>query len=525
MTPFARQITAGLGFVVLSLAVWAGCGAPPDTDSDAPGQSSEPRRGGTLTVAIGNDIQNFNPLTSLTQVFRSNVQKAVFNMLFQYDEQGELVPMLATSVDRPDSVTYVFRLREGVDWHDGKPLTAADVRYTFEAIRDPANGSPYLPFFEAVESVEAAGDTTVIVTLSRPYSAFMDAVAFAAIVKKGSGDANILHPIGTGPFRFVSWTANDEGVFAANPDYFVGAALLDRLVFKVQPDVQVSLANLRAGEIDAITQFPANLVPLVKSDPSMEFIVQEEPTLLMYLEMRSDKVYTRTPSLRRALARCVDHQTVKSIVFKGYGTPTSNFLHRSSPYWTELPLHTYDPLAAKQIFEEELPDGVGPLIIDVPAGWPELEKLAVIWQSGLKEAGVSAEIRLAELQVWMQRTLGPELTVATDAYGPSPDPNTWFQIVPRRHWYSYASEDEPGDYRTEAALKMERLVNEALEAVDEETRRARWREAIALHHSELPIIPVFYWPIFVTTRTGVHGIAISPTSDFHYGKAWIERRQ
>ena len=94
--------------------------------------------------------------------------------------------------------------------------------------------------------------------------------------------------------------------------------------------------------------------------------------------------------------------------------------------------------------------------------------------------------------------------------------------MPRRHWYSYASEDEPGDYTTEAARRMEKLVNEALEADDEETRRSRWREAIELHYAELRAIPVFYWPVFVITRDGVHDIIISPTSDFHFGKAWVQ---
>ena len=521
MKSLSRCIAAGLPLVLLLIA-GTQCGAPPENETDAAVLPSTPQQSGRLTVAIGNDIQNFNPITSLTQVYRSNVQKALFNMLFQYDEHGELVPMLAHGVDQPDPTTYVFSLREGIRWHDGKPFTAADVRYTFEAIHDPANGSPYLPFFEALESVEESDEHTITVKLSKPYGAFMDAVAFAAIVQEGSGEENVLYPIGTGPFKFVSWTANDAGVFAANKGYFMGAPLLDSLVLKVQPDMQVSLANLRAGGIDAITQFPANLVPAVKSDPNMQLIVQEEPTLLMYLELRSDKVYTSTPSLRQALARCVDHQALKSIAFKGYGRPTSNFLHRSSPYWAELPVYEYDPESAQQTFARELPDGVPPLIIDVPAGWPELEQLAVIWQSGLKRAGVTAEIHVAELQVWMQRALGPDGTVATDAYGPSPEPNTWFQIVPRRHWYSRAGEDVPGDYATEAAKRMERLVNEALGAVDEETRRAKWRQAIELHHAELPIIPVFYWPIFVTTRTGVHDIKISPTSDFHYGSAWVE---
>ena len=81
---------------------------------------------------------------------------------------------------------------------------------------------------------------------------------------------------------------------------------------------------------------------------------------------------------------------------------------------------------------------------------------------------------------------------------------------------------KPGDYTTDEAKRMERLVNEALRAVDEETRRARWREAIELHHAELPAIPVFYWPLFVTTRTGVHDITISPTSDLHYARAWVD---
>jgi peptide/nickel transport system substrate-binding protein len=227
--------------------------------------------------------------------------------------------------------------------------------------------------------------------------------------------------------------------------------------------------------------------------------------------------------LRQALAHCFDYEAIKKGIFSGHGTPTSTFLHPSSPYSVDLPLYAYDPELAKKMFEEEgLPADLPPLVIEVPAGWPELGQLAVIWQSGLAKAGVKADVRIAEIQVWLDRTLGPDFTVTTNAYGPSPDPNTWFQIIPRRHWYAYATKDKPGDYTTEAAKKMEQLVNEALAAPDEATRKAKWQEAIKLHYDELPAIPVFFWPIFMPVRAGVHDIMISPTSDYHYEKAWVE---
>jgi len=495
------------------------------TPEPKPGEATEPVKGGTLTVSIGNDIQNFDPVTSLIQAYRSHVQKAVFNMLYQYDENGVIVPMLAESVEQPDPQTYVFHLREDVTWHDGKPFTAQDVVYTFGRIQDPEEGSPYLPYYEGVTSVEATDDHTVTVTLDEINGSFMDSIAAAPIVQDGSGESNVLNPVGTGPFKFVSWTSNDEGVFEANPDYFMGAPLLDKLVFKIQPEAQIALTNLRAGEVDAIAPFPGNLVPVAETDPSIELVVQETPTLLMFIELRADKEYTKTPKLRQALAHAIDHEAIKKVIFNGYGTPTSHFLHPSSPYWEELPLYEYDPELAKQMFEEEsLPGDLPPLVIEVPAGWPELEQLAVIWQSGLTQAGITADVRVAEIQVWLDRTLGPDFTVTTNAYGPPPDPNTWYQIIPRRHWYGYVS-DEPGDYTTPAAKEMEKLVNEALSAPDEETRKAKWLEVNRLHHEELPAIPVFYWPIFMPVRPGVHGIAISPTSDYHYQNAWVEKTE
>ena len=486
------------------------------------GEATEAVQGGTLTISIGNDIQNFDPVTSLIQVYRSHVQKAVFNMLYQYDENGEMVPMLAESMEQPDSKTYVFHLREGVTWHDGKPFTAQDVVYTFGRIQDPEEGSPYLPYYEGVASTEATDDHTVTVTLKEINGSFMDSIAAAPIVQDGSGESNVLNPVGTGPFKFVSWTSNDQGVFEANPDYFRGAPMVDNLIFKIQPEAQIALTNLQAGEVDAIAPFPGKLVPVVANDPNIELLVQETPTLLMFIELRADKDYTKTPKLRQALAHCINYEALKKVVFSDHGTPTSHFLHPSSPYWEDLPLYEYDPELAKQMFEEEgLPEDLSPLVIEVPTGWPELEQLAVIWQAGLTEAGITADVRVGEIQVWLERTLGPDLTVATNAYGPSPDPNTWYQIIPRRHWYGYVT-DEPGDYTTPAAKEMEKLVNEALTAPDEETRAAKWLEVNRLHHEELPAIPVFYWPIFMPIRPGVHDIAISPTSDYHYQNAWVE---
>jgi len=490
----------------------------------ASGQELIPRRGGTITVAIQHDLQNFDPTLSTPQEFRAIFRKAVFNMLLEYDETGTLRPALATSWENPDPKTYIFHLRKGVRWHDGKLFTSKDVKYTFDRVRNPKIGSYLFPYFENVASVDTIDDFTIRIKMSKVFSSFLDGIALTSIIPDGSGDTMISHPVGTGPFKFVKWIPNDRIILKRNENYWEsGLPYVDQLILKVQPEPQVSITYLQAGTVDAIIGLPGSLVPVAKALPNVDLLIQDPSTVLYFIELQADRTYTKTAKLRQALAMTFDYDAIRKVIFNGYGTPSSNFLHPKSPYWLDLPLYKYDPEKAKTIFVEEgITKDTPPLIIEAPAGYSDLVQLAVIWQSGLAKAGIRAEIRVSEFQVWLNRTLGNDYEVTTNLYGPSFDPDTWFDVITVRHWYHGVGKE--GDYVTPRARELEDVCKRALNTGDEHKKVELWHQAQKIHYEELPgAIPVFLGPIFMPVAKSIHNCAINPLGEYFFKKAWREK--
>ena len=217
---------------------------------------ANPRSGGTLTAAIGADPQGFDPhLTSAYSSFQ--VLENVFDTLVAVDENLNIVPALAESWEvSDDGLSWTFSLRPGVTFHNGRALTADDVKYSYERILDPEVGSGASWRLGAVASIDVIDDATVRINLNEPNPGLLAKLGGykgMAIVPQEVADAGELdrNPVGTGPFKFVSYTPGDSVVLEANPDYWEeGKPYLDQIVFKPIPDDTVRLTNLQTGEVD-----------------------------------------------------------------------------------------------------------------------------------------------------------------------------------------------------------------------------------------------------------------------------------
>lgn len=217
--------------------------------------------------------------------YSAHVDGLMFSSLVARDAHLNVIPDLAQSWDIPDPLTYVFHLRLGVKFHDGRPLTSADVKYTFDTIIFGALKTPKRGAFKMVKSVEAPDDSTVIFHLSEPYASLLYSMVSPeiGIVPRGSGAEMAEHPIGTGPFRFVSATTDEEIVLERNENYFGGAPKIERLRMRIVPDAIVRALELRKGSADAvINSLTPDMVVTLAKDRGLA-AVQEPGTTMAYL--------------------------------------------------------------------------------------------------------------------------------------------------------------------------------------------------------------------------------------------------
>jgi len=209
----------------------------------------------------------------------------LFSGLLERDNQMNFHGHLAESWDTPDPLTYVFHLRRGVRFHDGRPLTSTDVKATFEFIRNPANKSPKLGALRMVASIEAPDATTVIFHLSQPYASFtVNLIPSAIGIVPANAAADFSrHPVGSGPFRFVQQSQDEEIVVERNPDYFRGAPPLTRVRFRVVPDAVVRALELRKGSADLeMSSLSPDIIPVLARQAALE-LTGRSGTNLTYL--------------------------------------------------------------------------------------------------------------------------------------------------------------------------------------------------------------------------------------------------
>ncbi len=307
-------------------------------------------------------------------------------------------------------------------WHDGKPFTAEDVKYTLETIVDPKVNSKRLADFQAIDKVVVVDPYTAKVILKQPYAPLLGSLGMLGIVPKHAlegTDVNTAEfnraPIGTGPYKFVKWTAGDRIVVKANHDYWNGDPNIEELTFKIIPDANTILAQLLSGEVDIADAKPANL-DMLEKNPKFEVYSCKVPVYyFLGLDLRQPRFQDKR--VRQALITAIDRKKIVDKVLKGYGSVAdSHFPPYSWVYNPNVPKYPYDPAKAKSLMAEAgwRPGSDGILqkdgkrftmTIEVDKGDLVREQVAVILQSYLKEIGIDASVKVYEWSTFLDRMI------------------------------------------------------------------------------------------------------------------------
>jgi peptide/nickel transport system substrate-binding protein len=471
--------------------------------------------GGELTVGHIGDVDDYDPLTDALDQFQNYGRLLIYGSLTTYDTSSKVVGDLATDW-KLDGTAWVFTLRDGVKWHDGSAFTADDVKYTFERALDPATGSFAVPFIGDKATVDVVDPLTVKVNLPAVNASYPDLMTAVSIVKKDSGETNKAKPIGTGPFKFESWSPNESTVYVRNEGYYDPTRpLLDKITFRPVPDPQVAVTNLTAGSVDLVSNqliLPQTAQSL-KGTEGVQLIVVDPSTQLAYANLVWKEGPLADKRVRQGLAMCLDLNAVKELVYAGTGTPTNNFMAPLTWAYADIPPYTFDPDKAKALFTEAGFANGFDTTIDAIEGYPDLIAIASIWQDGLKKAGVNAVPTTYEINTWLDRWNNSQYGISLNFDINGPDPQRMFTA-------DYLLHTSRGEWADQALVKkVEDGAAAAIATVDQEARKKIYADLQHLLYDELPMIPIYHPAMIAAATTKLSGFAIDGKGFYHFEQA------
>ncbi|MBI1963080.1 MAG: ABC transporter substrate-binding protein [Candidatus Rokubacteria bacterium] len=386
-------------------------------------------RGGTLRVGMDADNTTMDPHRSTAAVDRQ-VYNNVYGKLVDIDAKFGLVPQLAQSWEiRNAGLTYVFRLRRGVKFHDGSDFTAEIVKWNFERMRDPALASPRRSEIAPVKDVKVVDSHTVEITLSAPFAPFLSVltdragmmVSRAAVEKFKDDFAR--NPVGTGPFRFVEWVKDDHLTLRRFDGYWEkGLPHLDEVVYRPIPDSSVRFTAIRTGQVDFMHQIAPKDVAPAKAERGLK--VSEIPSLWWQgIHLNNQVAPFTSKALRQAMWYAVDRTVIQRVVYYGQGAvawspfpPSMWAQDRDFADWRR------DVAKAKaRLAEGGMPNGFAFTV----KGWnqpTQVQELQII-QAQLKDIGVDMKIELLEFGKLLADLNGHNFAALRIGWSGRPDPD------------------------------------------------------------------------------------------------------
>ncbi|GAA0178847.1 ABC transporter substrate-binding protein [Clostridium sediminicola] len=391
--------------VTLCTALLSGCGSS-EKSGDAAKTSGEVKD--TLTVAAAYDAKSLDPHAT-NDVASSNVMNQIYENLVTLNDKNEVVPQLAEKFEKVDDVTYKFYLKKGVKFHNGEELKASDVKFTLERAISPNSGAiKHIVGDIDPDSITVEDDYTISLKTKTPSSAFLPSlihVGGGCILNekavKEAGDDYGMNPVGTGPFKFASWTKGDKVVLERFEDYHGDKPAYQNLVIRAIPEATNRTIELESGGVDIAYSITTNDVSRVEDNPDLKLMrVLDNSTT--YLGFNCEKAPFDNEKVRQAINTAINTDAIVKSVFRGVGGVAIGPVAPNVKYSNaDLGQPEYDVEKAKKLLAEAgYADGFKTVI------WTNDKKermdMATIIQEQLKAVGVEVEIQVLEWGAYLQ---------------------------------------------------------------------------------------------------------------------------
>jgi len=531
-----RRATSGLSrrrFVqTLGAGVVLGVAAPTllaPVGSAAPASNAAAAAPGTLVIGLVAEPTSLDP-GQLTDINSMKLLGAMYDTLVRFKPDSfDLAPSLATSWDiSSDLMLYTFKLRPGVKFHDGTDFSADAVKFTYDRLLDP-NGPyadtgpfPFAPgYYGSIAETIVVDPLTVQFRLNRQDASLINAFTLntGRIVSpqavKTSRKNFAQNPVGTGPFKFVSWDHNVRITLTANPDYWDGAPALSQLIFRPLVDEQTRITEFLSGGVDVIFDVPPDNIGQVKGNPDAVFLEQPGPHV-WWVTLNVQKPPFDNVLVRRAVNYAVNKDALTQDILKGTGTPSVGPIPPAIgwAYTDQVTQYNYDPDRAQELLKQSgvlMPINVTFWVTESGSGMQSPKTMGTAIQADLAAIGVNAQIQtfewgaflnkygsgladeasMAELS-WMFDSGDPAHMLPNNLYGPACSPKGF----------------NGGCYQNS---NVDLLMNAALKINEREQRGAVYRQIQQIVADDAPWIFVDNQIQNAATSTRVSGLKLHPS--------------
>ncbi|GAA4005306.1 ABC transporter substrate-binding protein [Deinococcus rubellus] len=371
--------------------------------------------GGILRAGMQADPVGLDPHVTQATSTRNQLEN-VYDTLVAFDPSGKIVPSLATKwTTSKDGLTWTFTVRSDAKFQNGRPFEASDVVYSINRIKDPATKSPRSGDFELIKNIAAPTKTTVVFTLSKPFSPLLSKLAFSlnVIVPKEAAATLNTKPVGTGPFSFVSYTPQTRMVLKRNPDFWGRDAkgnklpYLDGITFSYLPDATARVTALQTGNVDWIEYVPSTAIQTLKADSKVTVLGGPSANYRSIFFNVAQKPLNDA-RVRRAIAYAINNQEVVDVALLGVGgiaspgtvIPTGNYYALPDAGYGKPNLDK----ARALLKEAGYPNGF-PLELKVTSTYDFLRSPAEIIQAQLAQIGIKVTINALEWSVYLPEIL------------------------------------------------------------------------------------------------------------------------
>jgi len=472
----------------------------------------------TLVMEIESTPTNLDPRIGL-DAYSERIDSLIFDDLLSRGDNLDVAPGLAERWEIPDALTYVFHLHHGVKFHDGRPLTARDVKWTIDSLLQGTVRSIKTAAFRFVDHIDTPDDYTVIFHLKEPDTPLLWSLSDGAvgIVPWGSGDEVARHPIGSGPFRFVSAETDKEVIIERNDDYWGEKPHLARVRFTVVPDATTEALELRKGSADVIinASFPADTVLTLEREPTLA-VEQAPGTEMQYMGFNLRDPILKDVRVRQAIAYALDRRPIIKYLWRGQAQPARSILPPQSwAYNGDVATYDHDPDKARALLDAAgypTVNGVR-FHLTMKTSTTESTRLMVaVMQQQLREVGIVLDIRRFESATFFADvTHGLFQLYSLRWIGGNEDPDI-FELA----FHSARTPPNGANRGYYSNPKVDVLIDRARREVDPKVRKPIYAELQRILAEELPYVDLWYLDNVLVHNKRVVNLKLNPAGNFDF---------